>query len=108
MTVCDKHRRNPVRVYHQCIGCELDGYRDRIEQLTRECDEARAVIERLPKTADNVPIVLGMTVWAWLGHRVVNTEVYELSLSHCGYDRHVFLHRDVYSTYEAAEAARHA
>jgi uncharacterized protein with ATP-grasp and redox domains len=50
MTVCDKHRRNPVRVYHQCIGCELDGYRDRIEQLTRECDEARAVMNRMVAT----------------------------------------------------------
>jgi hypothetical protein len=26
--VCAKHKKNPVKIYKQCIGCEVEGYRD--------------------------------------------------------------------------------
>ena len=31
--VCKKHREKPAIMYGQCIGCELDGLRKRVDDL---------------------------------------------------------------------------
>jgi hypothetical protein len=103
---------------YECRACHGTMYvpdgMDPLEEDVRYCSDCMVVeLERLqgivgrrPKTADGITIELGMTVWAWIGNRLVNTEVYEITLSHCGYDRHVFRHGNTYSTSEAAEKAR--
>ncbi|WP_025852809.1 hypothetical protein [Paenibacillus ehimensis] len=36
--VCEHHQEKPVRVYNQCIGCELKSLHTDIERLTKERD----------------------------------------------------------------------
>lgn len=42
---------------------ELDRLTREVAELKRERDEYREIVEKLPKTADGVPVVPGDTVW---------------------------------------------
>lgn len=112
--VCDKHRRNPARVYHQCIGCELDGYRDTIDRLTGERDEARAIIERLPKDAEGNAVYPGRElVSTFYGSIQQPRTVGQIwadgwTLGGSVKYRHDDPARPCYGSVESAEAARHA
>ena len=69
--------------------------------------EARYIIDQLPKTADNVPVVPGMRVWrvihpTTLGHTVFEVGRNKIRLNGIG---HICEGVKVYSTREAAEAA---
>lgn len=88
----------------------------KIARLARENADLRAVVERLPKTADGVPVLQGDTVYTeWHLRGIVSGVVcidtrnddqpadvwVEAACDRCGID-------DCYSTRAAAEAARRA
>lgn len=84
------------------------GY-DRAEAESHdEIERFRAIVDRLPKTADGVPVVPGMTLWARLRGRWVEVAVAQvalcgvLSTAHHGY----ISAKNTFSTREAAEAAK--
>jgi len=31
--VCEKHAAKPVKIYHQCIGCEVENLRQQVKEL---------------------------------------------------------------------------
>lgn len=37
--ICDFHRKTPVPIYHECIGCELMRLQAEIKQLKMEVKE---------------------------------------------------------------------
>lgn len=45
-------------------GQKIQSAADELERLRTELAEMRHVVEKLPKTADGVPIVIGDTVWS--------------------------------------------
>lgn len=53
--------------YCKCWWCqsqsEYETLRAEVERLTREKAELRAIVDKLPKTADGVPVVVGMRFW---------------------------------------------
>jgi hypothetical protein len=62
-------------------------------------DRLQAIVDRLPKTADGVPIAPGASVWAWMGDAgIVETEIQRVGKGGW-FDA-------CYSTREAAEKAR--
>ena len=91
------------------IGPFLAECADEIDRLTRERDEARAVVERLPKTADGVPIFCGNIVFgAWDDAAIVMSV--EEKLVHIKQQGGWFYRgfSECYSTREAAKKARQA
>ena len=49
--VCKRHADNPVMIYHQCVGCELEWFLEELEQKQQE-------IERLEQERDKLIEVL--------------------------------------------------
>jgi hypothetical protein len=50
--ICGKHIASPVKIYDQCVGCELERLRDENKRLkselsraVAECDEYREEVE---------------------------------------------------------------
>ena len=79
-----------------------------LEAKDRELEQLRAIVDKLPKTADGVPVVPGMMVWrvllsGSLDYRevvsIISSDV--VSLNDIG-----AYFGDLYSTREAAEKAR--
>jgi len=57
MAKCSKCSRPLLRtVTWQCLRCGGPGESEVVERL-------RAIVEKLPKTADGVPVVPGMVIW---------------------------------------------
>lgn len=52
MSVCDKHREHPVKIYDQCVGCEIESLRSEISRLKR--GGWISVKERLPENGQRV------------------------------------------------------
>lgn len=72
---------------------------DALMQAADEIERLRAIVDRLPKTADGVPIYPGMTVWALIpGLEISDAEVQVVGIGG--------VWRYCYSTREAAEKAR--
>lgn len=84
--------------YDDC-RCSLDDVADELVLVAAERDRLRVIANRLPKTADGVPVVPGMTLWRYDDHNGycaildINESLLLESVSEC------------YSTREAAEAA---
>jgi len=82
-------------------------YRHEIHRLEAEVEQLQAIIDKLPKTADGVPMVPGMRVWR-IGHQTALGEIV-LDVSSRGV--HLVGKSDLYetralcSTKLAAEAA---
>lgn len=83
-------------------------------RLGRERKRLQAIVDKLPTTADGVPIVPEMTVWV-IGNfgsivrSVRELVVYDVSSLQCSDgDRYRWSARDCYSTRKAAEAAAEA
>lgn len=36
MSVCEKHKRHPAKIYDQCVGCEIEWYQNKILELEKE------------------------------------------------------------------------
>ena len=45
--VCKRHANNPVMIYHQCVGCELEWFHEELEQKQQE-------IKRLEQDRDKL------------------------------------------------------
>ena len=96
---------------HERLCQIVDEQERQIAELTRERDEARAIIERLPKTADGVPMAIGDSVFVVETQMLVAVGAFavvargEVLWSECLATtwRHGY---DCYSTREAAEQAR--
>ncbi len=70
-----------------------------VERLNSVVEKLQAIVHRLPKTADGVPIYPGMTVWALIaGREISDAEVQAVGIGG--------VWRYCYSTREAAEKAR--
>lgn len=52
---CKKHAANPVYVYRQCAGCELQALREERDQARAECEALRKEVARLK--ADNLALL---------------------------------------------------
>ena len=37
--VCKRHADNPVKIYYQCVGCELEWFREELEQKQQEIEQ---------------------------------------------------------------------
>ena len=69
--------------------------------LQQEIERLRAIVDRLPKTADGVPMVPGLRVWIWFGGKITEAV-------HSGTDPKQSYWGNAlwcYSTKEAAEEA---
>lgn len=102
--VTDGHRQRARRMF----GCDFDAYD--LAHLLAKCDWQRTIIDKLPKTADGMPIVPGRTVWVVAnyrnGLRIYKFVVYNLSSIGCSDgDRYHWDCHQCYSSREAAEAA---
>ena len=78
LTMIVREARSSLQIWRPLAGCgfhtdaarslrmatEILTLRSQLSTVTRERDAAVKVIERLPKTADGVPITFGMEVWA--------------------------------------------
>jgi hypothetical protein len=77
-----------------------------IDCLRRQLSTLQAIVDKLPKTADGVPVVPGMTLWYWSKkHGPQRLEAVMRTTDGCNdFDLNIesFLH----STREAAEAAQ--
>lgn len=73
-------------------------------ELRQQLAEAKAVIDKLPKTADGVPVVAGMSLYHSSGEFSTVSEV-SIVVVNCGHQIVEHASR-YYSTREAAEAAR--
>lgn len=81
-----------------------------IDEKDSEIEHLQAIVDKLPKTADGVPIVPGMTVSVLAnygdGLRIHKLVVYDLTSIGCSDgDRYHWDCHQCYSTREAAEAA---
>jgi hypothetical protein len=72
----------------------------RLAELQTEIERLRAIVDRLPKTADGVPIAPGQGVWTWFPDRSQPETVTLQRIGACG------VYAGCYSTREAAEKAR--
>lgn len=82
--------------------------RKEVGQLRTEIERLRAIVDKLPQTADGMPVVPGMRVWrlehpTTLGHVVMSVRKGSVDLNGMGT---VFQASSLYSTRNAAEAAR--
>jgi hypothetical protein len=68
--------------------------------LAQKVKELKAIVDTLPKTIDNVPVTLGMTLWMPDRDRVYSCKV---NFMNAKYVNHPWLYG--YSTRSAAEAA---
>ena len=39
--VCKRHADNPVIIYHQCVGCELEWLHKELEQKQQEIEQLK-------------------------------------------------------------------
>ena len=39
--VCKRHADNPVIIYHQCVGCELEWLHEELEQKQQEIEQLK-------------------------------------------------------------------
>ena len=39
MKVCKRHQQNPVWIYSQCIGCEIEDLRNRVKYLKERVED---------------------------------------------------------------------
>lgn len=75
-----------------------------LSRLLARLDALQAVVDRLPKTADGVPVVDDMDLWLTIGDRVErHTSVVGVYVS---YETPMPIDSCVFSTRAAAEAAR--
>ena len=77
----------------------IQGTCAKLQEAEQKIERLQAIVDRLPKTADGVPIVPGMEVWSWMGDAgLMSTEITRIGkggwFAAC------------YSTREAAEKAR--
>jgi hypothetical protein len=72
---------------------------EQLEEIAAENARLREIVERLPRTADGVPVLPGDTLYADLGEGCVEP-VTMLGVRKCG------VYTGCYSTREAAEAAK--
>lgn len=115
-----------VQIQEQCENCEGTGCELGIlVDAASELDRLNAIVERLPLTADGVPVVPGETQWAvfcydrddpdeplrvsacnYVGNASDWTDGIKWEIEDCGDCRCEVI--GVYSTREAAEAAKEA
>lgn len=103
----------------------LPDWRERSDEITRLCstvaeqaaelERLRAVVDRLPKTADGVPVTPGMEVWKHLKNgkavslgTIESIHHYDATTSRWPYRDQANPYELIYSTREAAEAAKEA
>ena len=95
--------------------CErLKLFTEGLDCLRRQLAQAKAIVDKLPKTADGVSVVPGMEVWRWDAYlkcvkQCVVDRVYQnggVGLSFHDNDEGGFVSTQLYSTREAAEAAK--
>ena len=67
--------------------------------LFRECERLQTIVDRLPKTADGVPVVPGQFIYSSDGRAM-------MMLTYAQHEGHMAYPDVCYSTREAAEAAR--
>jgi hypothetical protein len=48
--VCKRHSDNPVMIYHQCVGCELEWFHEELEQKQQEIERLRQERDKLIET----------------------------------------------------------
>lgn len=83
---------------------EMDQGRRTIASLKIEVEQLRAIVDKLPKTADGVPVVPGpRTLWEWCSLR---SEAREVRPVNPAYQNEGIDFSGYYSTREAAEAAK--
>ena len=90
---------------------DLDSAEDILEELADEIERLQAIIDKLPKTADGVPVVPGMRLWSSYnngrdvtGFSTCDGRLVEIIFKD-GFDRCTWAH---YSTREAVQKAREA
>lgn len=80
---------------------------DRLNEQHAEIERLRAIVERLPKTADGVPVTPGMAYWfEYMDTPGEFGQLHASEIYNCNGD--VVFNTYCYSTREAAEAARKA
>jgi hypothetical protein len=86
---------------------------DELEQLRVRVEELTAIVDKLPKTADGVPITPGMQIWGKLGWNdeparatLRGSYLDGYSVGALEWGMNVVPEKEVYSTREAAEAAK--
>jgi len=59
--LCDELEATRAKYHGLCLACDVKD--TRIAELEAERDRLMDVVDKLPKTADGVPVVPGMHVW---------------------------------------------
>lgn len=54
MKVCKAHVKKPATIYGQCVGCEIDGLRNRIQELEAQL-AAAPTVAAVTTSADQTP-----------------------------------------------------
>ena len=72
-----------------------------IAKMLKRIRELEAVVEKLPKTADGVPLVPGMAIWVWTDDGLAEDVA---DNAYCC-DHDLYPLHDTYSTEQAAHAA---
>lgn len=85
----------------------------RMKALVSDIEELQAIVDKLPKTADGVPITIGTRLWVWdtdIGCYQVRESVRLISATAVSLDGHNTANSasTFFSTREAAEAAKEA
>jgi hypothetical protein len=64
--VCAKHKATPVKIYKQCVGCEIEGYRDentalrsRLAEVEAQRDGLREIVQNLIDEDPNEQVTEG-------------------------------------------------
>jgi len=73
-------------LYHASLttgGVEMSVYPNEIFALLARLEAAEAIVKRLPKTADGVPITPGAQVWCCFDEGVSEIEVVDVSKDQC-------------------------
>ena len=90
------------------LTAERDAFKDTALAMTEKCERLQAIVGKLPKTADGVPIELGITSYGVLpSGRIYDFEVCGITHWHINDgDRYHFRYDKVFSTRLAAEQAK--
>ena len=96
--------RDALRAENEQLRAQLAGQGHALSDRDQRVAELRAVVERLPKTADGVPVVPRMRIWTW-GAVTDGSDcgIWHLDVRHVSYGDD---YSRFYCTREAAEAAR--
>lgn len=81
--ICKEHIDNPARIYHQCIGCEIEWYEQKKKELETEIEHLKTLLNDYGRELSNSYLMISQykevdKVIEWIKEKFEEEWTYEL------------------------------